>query len=165
MNLLPLIDAPLAVELHILSAMPALILGPVALFRRRRDRWHKLIGRIWAASMFALALSSLFIHDNPIIGPFSPIHALSILTFWGLFSGIRAIRRGDRRGHAQAMRGLYVQALILASVLTMLPGRRISMALFPDHPETGLTIAVICGAILALLAYRLPIPQSTPQCA
>jgi uncharacterized membrane protein len=163
MNLLPMIDAPLAVQLHILSALPALLLGPLALFRRRRDRWHKVVGRAWAAAMFALALSSLFIHDNPIIGPFSPIHALSILTFWGLFTGIRAIRRGDRRGHAQAMRGLYVQALILASVLTLLPGRRISTALFPQNPEIGLSIAVLCGLILALLAYRLPIPQSLSQ--
>jgi uncharacterized membrane protein len=51
-----LLSSPLAIQIHILCAVPALILGLVALFRKSRDCWHRYAGRIWVVAMAGLAL-------------------------------------------------------------------------------------------------------------
>ncbi|MFP4450126.1 MAG: DUF2306 domain-containing protein, partial [Rhodosalinus sp.] len=66
---------PLIVQLHLAAALPALLLGPVALYRRRRDRLHKTFGYLWVASILGLAVSGLFIRSEiALLGPFGPIH-------------------------------------------------------------------------------------------
>jgi uncharacterized membrane protein len=154
----PILSAPLMIQLHILAGLAALTLAPVALLRRRRDRWHRRAGRAVVVALLVLAGSSLFIHENPMLGPFSPIHLLTVLTLHGLYQGLAAIRRGDIAAHARAMRALVVQALILAAVLAFLPGRRLNLALFPGAPELGFAGVAALGLGLAILALRLPLP-------
>ena len=97
LDLSPLSSASLAIQIHVICAVPALVLGPVALFRASRDIWHKVAGRVWALSMIGLAGSSLFIHEARMFGPFSPIHLLSVITFIGpARSGARPWRRPVR---------------------------------------------------------------------
>jgi uncharacterized membrane protein len=127
----------------------------VALFRASRDIWHKVAGRIWVLAMIGLAGSSLFIHEARIIGPFSPIHALSIVTFVGLFMGLRAALRRDFVAHGRAMRALYVQALIIAGVFTFLPGRRMNMLIGGD-PNVVFMAAAAIGVIAGALVWFLP---------
>jgi len=45
--------------LHVCAALLALCLGPFALFRTRRDRWHKIAGYVWVLAMIVAAVSSL----------------------------------------------------------------------------------------------------------
>jgi uncharacterized membrane protein len=149
-----LTTAPLVVQLHVAAALPALILGPVAIWRRKRDWGHRLAGRLWVLSMVMLAGTSLFIHEARLIGPFSPIHLLSLLTFVGLWQGLRAIRQGDVMRHQRAMRGLYIQALVLAGVFTFLPGRRMNALLFGAAPATGFVLMACLGAVAAVLIWR-----------
>jgi uncharacterized membrane protein YozB (DUF420 family) len=80
----------------------------------------------------------------------------------GIWQGLSAIRRGDRAGHARAMRALFAQAMILPAVFTLLPGRRMSDALFPGAPLTGFGIVALLGLLAILAAWRLPAPTPRP---
>jgi uncharacterized membrane protein len=147
MTLHPLVTAAPLIQLHVAGALMALVLGPVALLRRSRDRWHRVAGVAWVAAMLVTAISSFGIRDT---GGWSWIHILSVLTLVGLTQGLWALWRGNRAAHGAAMRALYAQALILAGVFTLLPGRRMSRALFPDAPWTGFAAIAIIGALAAL---------------
>jgi uncharacterized membrane protein len=154
MDFSPLTEAPLAIKLHVAFVLPALVLGPVNLFRARRDRWHKLIGRVWVVSMLGLALSSMFIHTIRLIGPFSPIHILSVLTFVGVFRAIHAVRRGDVQSHRRIMRALYAIALIGAGVFTFLPGRRMNLLFVEDAPWGIFAVAALVGGFGVWAVFR-----------
>jgi len=130
MTLTPLIEAPLPVQIHAFAAISALLLGAVVLFRRKGTPLHKAMGRVWAVLMLVTAGSALFINEIRLIGPFSPIHIFSVVTFVGLAYGIHQIRRGNVRAHRATMQGLYFFALILAGAFTLLPGRRMHDVLF-----------------------------------
>lgn len=130
MSLAPLLEAPLAVQIHAAAAIAAVILGALVLFGRKGTPRHKAMGRVWVALMLIAATASIFINEIRLVGPFSPIHIFSVLTFVGVAQGIWEIRRGNVRGHRAAMQGLYFLALILAGAFTMLPGRRMHDVLF-----------------------------------
>jgi uncharacterized membrane protein len=117
----PLLAAPAIVQLHVAGALAALVVGPLAWARRQRDIWHKGLGRLWVGTMAVVALSSFGIHDARVIGPFSPIHLLSVLVLWSLWQGVAAARAGQRADHAQTMRALYVWGLVVPGVFTLLP--------------------------------------------
>jgi uncharacterized membrane protein len=154
MDFTPLTEAPLAIKLHVAFVLPALVLGPVNLFRTRRDRWHKRIGRVWVVSMLGLALSSMFIHTIRLIGPFSPIHILSILTFVGVFRAIWAVRRGDVQSHRRIMRALYAIALLGAGVFTFLPGRRMNLLFAGAEPLLVFAVAALLGVLGVWAVFR-----------
>jgi uncharacterized membrane protein len=155
MTLTPLLTASPAIQAHVICALLALLIGPLVLFRRRRDRWHRLAGRTWVLAMLGAAGSSFLITEARILGPFSPIHILSVMTFIGLWQGVVAIRRGDVASHRRAMRALYAQAMVLPAVFTLLPGRRMSLTLFPDMPLTGFALAAMTGATLIVAVWRM----------
>lgn len=150
-----LTQAPLIVQLHLAAALPALLLGPFALFRRRRDRLHKVLGYSWVAAILGLAASGLFIRSEvALLGHFGPIHLFSLFAIWGVLDGLRSIRRGDVRGHLVAMQSVWFGAVGLAALLTLLPGRTVSRFLFADGWELGV-VAIAPGlAGLALLWRR-----------
>jgi uncharacterized membrane protein len=151
MSLTALTDAPVAIQLHAILAIAAFALGPFALLRVRRDRRHKTLGYSWVLAMFGTAVSSLFISENPMLGPFSPIHMLSFITLAGLSYALRAAWRRQSQAHGRAMRALYAQALIIPGLFTFLPGRRMN-ALF----GTGQDMAVFwVAAVLGVLAMAL----------
>ena len=149
MTLTPLLNAPLEIQLHVLSALCAVVLGPIALLRRSRDIWHKRAGRAWVLAMLSTAITSFAILETRMIGPFSIIHGLSILTLWGLWQGVSAIRRGDIKRHQAEMRNLYFWAMGVAGLFTFLPGRRMNRVFFGDASEVGFVVAatLIGGAL------------------
>lgn len=146
----PILAAPLIVQLHVISALSAVVLGPIALFRRSRDIWHRRTGKLWVAAMFSTAATSFGISAFPVLGPFSPIHVLSLLTILGLRQGIAAVRRHDIARHQKEMRSLYFWAMGVAGLFTFLPERRMNLVLFPNHPQEGFWImaALIGGGLL-----------------
>ncbi len=76
-------------------------------------------------------------------GAFSPIHLLSI---WTLFSLVMAARQGDIRLHKIWMVLLYILALKVTGVFTLLPGRVMHGALFGvQYPCKGLSSAPACA--------------------
>ena len=86
-------------------------------------RNHRTLGYIWVGLMAIVAFSGFFIHVLKLVGPFSPIHLLSVLTLASLWYAIRAARRGDIKRHRQTMVALFWMALILTGFFTFWPGR------------------------------------------
>jgi len=154
MTLAPLLDAPALIQLHVAAALLAVVLGPVAVLRRSRDILHRVAGRVWVVSMAITAGSSFWISENPMIGPFSVIHILSVITLFGLVGAVHAIRAGDVARHGATMRALYAQALMLAGAFTFLPGRRMSEAVFPGTPWLGLAAMLAVATAAVWLLWR-----------
>lgn len=156
MTLEPFLDASLWIRLHALCAAPAVLLGPVALYRRGRDAIHRWVGRIWVASMAALAASGLLIpsHDFALVGPFGPIHVLSLVTLASLALGVADARAGRFAAHGARMRAVFFGALGLAGLFTLVPGRTLNRMAFPDAPEAGWAAIGLIGTALALLWWR-----------
>ena len=149
----PLFNAPLAIQVHVAAAMLAVMLTPVALWRQRRDRLHRLVGYFWVVSMAVTALSSFAITEFGVVGPFSPIHVLSVATLAGLIAGVRAAIRGDARGHRAAMTQLSL-ALVVAGMFTLAPGRIAHQMVMGEAGWAGVAMVALLSAAGALLIRR-----------
>ncbi|APE44213.1 hypothetical protein BOO69_12995 [Sulfitobacter alexandrii] len=126
----PLFAAPFVVQLHALMALAAVALTLFILALRKGRRLHRTLGWLWVLMMAAVALSSFWINEARWIGPFGPIHALSVVTLIALFGGVRAARGHDRRRHARIMLSLVLGALVIAGGFTLLPGRIMHAVVF-----------------------------------
>jgi len=122
-SLAPLTSASLVIQVHAYAAMAAFVLGVVQLARVKGTASHRALGYLWVALMLVVALSSFWIHDLRVWGPWSPIHLLSILTLAMLPYGIAMARMGVTRGHKMTMLGLFTGALVIAGIFTLAPGR------------------------------------------
>lgn len=146
---------PVAIQIHIVAACAALLIGPFALYRRKRDRLHRCAGYLWIVAMAVAAIGSFWINGFAVIGPFSPIHALSAYALVTLATGLHAIRTGDRAGHERRFRGLYWHGLAVAGLFTFLPGRLLNGLLFGATPALGYgVIALGLAAIAAEAVIR-----------
>lgn len=132
MTLDPLISAGWLISSHALTAIAAFALGAVQLAAPKGVLPHKVLGYVWVALMLWIAGSSFFIYDIRMLGPFSPIHFLSVLVLFGLFSGVREARRKHVREHRKTMYMLYSGALIIAGFFAFVPGRLMHRVLFGD---------------------------------
>ncbi|MCV6587269.1 MAG: DUF2306 domain-containing protein [Marinibacterium sp.] len=154
MTLSPVLEAPPQIQLHLVAALLALLLGPLALYGPRRARWHRGIGYAWVAAMTITALSSFLIGHFRVIGPFSPIHALSVYALWSLWVGVGHARAGRAAAHARVMRGLYWWGLCLAGLFTLLPGRVLNRMLGDPWSDLAPVLILSGGAALAIRAMR-----------
>jgi uncharacterized membrane protein len=111
---------PTPVLIHLIAAVSALLLGIVMLARRKGTASHKTFGRLWAALMLTVAVSSLWI---PRFLHFTWIHSFTLLTLVSLPLAIYRIRTGDVKGHAGAMKGLFIGGLVVAGIFAFAPGR------------------------------------------
>lgn len=148
MTLEPILSAPAAVQLHLLAALAALGLTPVMLLVRKGTARHKALGRLWVAAMALTAGSSFWVREIRLIGVWSPIHILSLITLASLFEAVRAARRGNIAAHKRANFGAMF-GLLGAGVFTLTPGRLLSESLFQGYEIWGF------GAVLALGGWGL----------
>ena len=123
MSLEPLLNAAPVIQIHAFAAMAAFALGIVQLMAPKGTLPHRTIGWIWVALMAVIAISSFWIHEIRLIGPFSPIHGLSIFTLVMLPLAVLHARRHNVDRHRRAMLGIFVGALVIAGAFTFLPGR------------------------------------------
>jgi uncharacterized membrane protein len=123
MTLAPLLNAAPVIQLHAFAAMSAFTLGVVQLAAPKGTLPHRTVGWIWATLMLGIVVSSFFIHEIRLWGPFSPIHLLSIFTLVMLPLAVLRARRHNVDGHRNAMLGLFFGALVIAGAFTFLPGR------------------------------------------
>lgn len=121
--LAPLTEAGWLITLHASTAMLSLLLGVFILARPKGSLVHRALGYAWLVGMALAVLSSLFISQIRLWGPFSPIHLLSVFTIFSLLYGWHAARRHDRRTHKITMIATWVGALGLNFWFTLLPGR------------------------------------------
>lgn len=88
MSLQPLIESSVAIQIHAACAIAALVLGAFILWRRKGTPLHKALGKLWIGLMLIVATSAWFINEIRMIGPFSPIHIFSIMTYAGVAQGL-----------------------------------------------------------------------------
>lgn len=153
-------EADTAVQIHIVFALLAIVVTPVVIWRRQRDRVHKMAGYFWATAMAGTALSSFAISNFGLIGPFSPLHALAVLTLWTLFTTIRAAIRRDIKRHKIGLRNLATYGLGIPMVLNFLPDRTFTRAFFNENPAQGLFIMALLMALIVL--WRLWVREDRP---
>lgn len=123
MSLAPLLNAPLVVQVHAFAAMGAFVLGIVQFSAPKGTLPHRTLGWIWVVLMLAISVSSFFIHEIRLWGPWSPIHLLSIFSLAMLVLGVWYARHHIVSGHRRVMIGLFGGALIIAGLFTFVPGR------------------------------------------
>ena len=114
MILAPLLDAPLAVRLHVATVVPAFFLGTYQIFLSRKGApFHRALGYVYLALMTITAVAALFVHalmpNGPLFG-FSPIHLFVPLTLFGIIGALAgrgvmtfvstAIRRSESKSVA-----------------------------------------------------------------
>lgn len=152
MTLEPLLDAPIAIQIHVAAVVPAAILGAYLLARPKGTPRHRLLGKIWMLLMVVTALSSFFIHQINLVYGFSPIHLLSIAVLAGSWRAILAARRHDIRTHRRIVSGMYFGGIVVAGLATLLPGRLMNAVAFLGDSllaaaVAGLSVAAIGAAI------------------
>ena len=91
--LAPQTEADWLITLHASPAMLWLLLGVFILARPKGSLVHRALGYAWLAGIALAVLSSLFISQIRLWGPFSPIHLLSVFTIFSLLYGWHAARR------------------------------------------------------------------------
>jgi uncharacterized membrane protein len=123
MSLAPLLNANPVIQIHAFAAMGAFVLGLVQLAAPKGTLPHRTMGWIWVVLMLVVALSSFWIHDIRMFGPFSLIHLLSIVTLVALPLAVLAARRHNFARHRSAMISIFVGALVAAGFFTFMPGR------------------------------------------
>jgi uncharacterized membrane protein len=123
MNLAPLTHAPLPIQFHAYAAMAALVLGIVQLAGVKGTTRHRALGFVWAGLMLIVAVSSFWIHEIKLWGPWSPIHLLSIFTLVMLPVGVWHAHRHAVQRHRWTMIGIFSGALVVAGLFTFVPGR------------------------------------------
>src|SRR6201996_457756 len=110
--------------------MAAFALGVVQLAAPKGTLPHRALGWIWVALMMVVALSSFWIHQIRLVGPFSPIHLLSIFTLVIVPIGVWRAHRHDVSGHSKTMVLTFAGALVIAGLFTLLPGRIMHAVVF-----------------------------------
>lgn len=117
-----LMAAPLQVKIHLTGALTSLGIGIVLLSGVKGSNLHKALGWTWVIAMGTTAVSSFWIHNlNP--NGLSFIHFLSGWTVIGLPAAVFAIKQRKVAVHARAMTSMFVGGLILAGLLSFMPGR------------------------------------------
>ena len=123
MTLQPLLDASPAIQIHAFSAMAAFALGLVQLAAPKGTLPHRTVGYVWVVLMLVICITSFWIHDLRVWGPWSPIHLLSIFTLATLPFAILHARRHRVSQHRNAMIAMFAGALLIAGLFTFVPGR------------------------------------------
>tara|TARA_R110002073_G_scaffold61392_5_gene154366 strand:- start:5551 stop:6066 length:516 start_codon:yes stop_codon:yes gene_type:complete len=122
MNTEAFLTAPFVVQLHVFSAVGALLLGSIQMFAPKGNLPHRTMGILFVLLMASAAISAIFIRQiNG--GNFSFVHIFVPLTIIGVFRLVLSARRGDRTGHRGQVMGLFYGALIMPGLLSFIPGR------------------------------------------
>ena len=123
MTLQPLLDAAPAIQVHAFAAMAAFTLGFVQLAAPKGTLPHRTVGYLWVGLMLVICITSFWIQDLRVWGPWSPIHLLSIFTLVTLPFAILHARRHRVLQHRNAMIAMFAGALLIAGLFTFVPGR------------------------------------------
>src|ERR1700688_3694741 len=132
MSVAPLLDAAPPIPVHAFAAMTAFALGVVQFAAPKGTLPHRTIGWIWVLLMATVAVSSFWIHQLRLFGPWSPIHLLSIFALLMLPLAVWRAHTHRVAEHRRIMTGLFCGALVVAGLFTLLPGRIMHSAIFGE---------------------------------
>ena len=112
---------------HAMLAVSSIFLGAAILSKRKGTTFHRIAGWLWVISMGTVAGVSFWIHRPQ---GYSWIHGLSIFTLVTLVLGVWSARSHNVSAHRRNMIAIYVGALVITGLFTLLPGRLIGDALW-----------------------------------
>ncbi len=112
---------------HAALAVGALLLGAALLKGRKGHRAHRIGGWLWVISMASVAGVSFAIYRP---AGYSWIHGLSVFTLVTLVLGVSAARAHRVKQHRLTMISIYLGALVITGLFTLLPNRLIGHALW-----------------------------------
>ena len=130
MSLAPLLAAPWYIQVHAFGAMLAFVLALVQFAMTKGTTLHRAIGYVWITTMLIVALSSFLIHGIRLVGPFGPIHILSIVTIFSAIAAVSHARAGRIRAHRINILILFWAALVGAGVFAFVPPRIMGQVAF-----------------------------------
>ena len=130
MSLAPLLDAAPAIPVHAFAAMTAFALGVVQLAAPKGTLPHRTLGWIWVLLMLSVAISSFWIHQIRLWGPWSPIHLLSIFVLITVPLAVWKAHQHQVADHRRIMISVFAGALVIAGLFTLLPGRIMHAVVF-----------------------------------
>ena len=111
-----------AIKIHLATVLTAVLLATIQMVGPKGTTYHRVMGWTLAVLLVVTAIASLFIR-NPDGGWLNPFQIFSVWTLIAVPWGIMHARRHNVRRHAGMMSGLYIGAMIIAGLLTFLPGR------------------------------------------
>jgi uncharacterized membrane protein len=123
MSFAPLLNAAPGIPVHAFAALTAFMLGVVQLAAPKGTLPHRTLGWIWVCLMLAVAISSFWIHEIRLVGPWSPIHLLSIFVLITVPLAVWKAHRHQVADHRRIMISIFTGALVIAGLFTLLPGR------------------------------------------
>jgi uncharacterized membrane protein len=120
------------VQVHAIVAMAAFVLGVVQIAAPKGTLPHRALGWIWVILMLTICVSSFWIHGHSyrLWRDWSPIHLLSIFAPIMLVVGIVAARRHRVVSHKITMISIFIGALVIAGIFTLVPGRVMHSVVF-----------------------------------
>jgi len=128
MTLEPLIHAPLAVQAHVATVLPAFLLSIwLLVFSRKGLRWHRALGAIFLTLMVTTALVTLFIHrrspDSAAFG-MSSTHLFVPFVLFATWRALDGALKGKIKQHQRWVMGLFFGALLINGInnIFFLPG-------------------------------------------
>ena len=128
MTLEPLIHAPLAVQAHVATVVPAFLIGTwLIFFSSKGSRWHRSLGVTFLTLMVTSAIITIFIHRrmpaSPIFG-LSPTHLYVPFVLFATWRALDGALNGNFKQHKRWVLGLFVGALLIngANNIFLLPG-------------------------------------------
>ena len=85
-----------------MAAFLAVGIGGLQFVLPKTSRMHFWLGYAWVALMVSVAITGLLIDEICMVGPFSPIHPLSLFMLITLFWAVRAARQELVSRHRRA---------------------------------------------------------------
>ena len=128
MTLEPLLDAPVAVQAHVATVLPAALLGVWLLaFSRKGSRGHRALGVLFLTLMVCTSLIALFIHRRAPGSAAFGMSATHLFVPFVLFASWRAVHgalAGNVSQHRRWVIGLFVGAILINGInnVFFLPG-------------------------------------------
>jgi uncharacterized membrane protein len=128
MTLEPLLRAPLVVQAHVATVVPAFLLGLwLLVFSRKGLRWHRALGALFLILMVTTAIITLFIHrrtpGSPVLG-MSRTHLFVQFVLFATWRALDGALNGNIKQHQRWVLGLFFGALVINGLnnVFLLPG-------------------------------------------
>ena len=113
---------PLVIKIHLATALSALALGAVLMWRRKGRTFHRVAGWVWVSLVSVTAGATLFITSLN-HGRWSLLH---LFTGWVLLIlplAVMRARRHDIARHRRTMMGLFYGGFAINLLIAFIPGR------------------------------------------
>lgn len=155
-------------SLHFAAALIALILGPIIMFRRKGDKTHRWLGRIWAICMLCITVSALVMYD--MLGRPNLFHFFAIVSLATLIPGVWSIRKYKKsRNPAHLLTHQYCMvwaffglaaAGLWQIIFTLVRTGQLSLSRSMLYNGLGALTAIAAIGVSLVLRRKYPHPKS-----